>query len=224
MKKIKFMMLLSVAIGLGSCSTSTQAVYWVNSSQVESSTGAGKMQCLQVYKGDNLSKAQWEAFCAPIEGFTFEEGYFKKIEVSEKPLKDVSAGAPNVAYTLVREIEKVKDSRFDLQAEWKLVSMGEMVITPEAQPTLKLNISEMKVNGSDSCNTFMGSIKTLTDKELVFGDLASTLMLCAEKMEVADAFGMAMQKVRQYQLKGDQLLLTDKQGGVLLTFAKKSLF
>ena len=221
MKKIKFMMLLSVAIGLGSCSTSTQAVYWVNSSQVESSTGAGKMQCLQVYKGDNLSKAQWEAFCAPIEGFTFEEGYFKKIEVSEKPLKDVSAGAPNVAYTLVREIEKVKDSRFDLQGEWKLVSMGGMTVTPEAQPTLKLNISEMKVNGSDSCNTFMGSIETLTDKELVFGDLASTLMLCAEKMEVADAFGMAMQKVRQYQLKGDQLLLTDKQGGVLLTFAKK---
>ena len=221
MKKIKFMMLLSVAIGLGSCSTSTQAVYWVNSSQVESSAGAGKMQCLQVYKGDNLSKAQWEAFCAPIEGFTFEEGYFKKIEVSEKPLKDTSAGAPNIAYTLVREIEKVKDSRFDLQGEWKLVSMGEMVITPEAQPTLKLNISEMKVNGSDSCNTFMGSIETLTDKKLVFGDLASTLMFCAEKMEVADAFGMAMQKVRQYQLKGDQLLLTDKQGGVLLTFAKK---
>lgn len=221
MKKIKFMMLLSIAIGLGSCSTSTQAVYWVNSSQVESSAGAGKMQCLQVYKGDNLSKAQWEAFCAPIEGFTFEEGYFKKIEVSEKPLKDVSAGAPTVAYTLVREIEKVKDSRFDLQGEWKLVSLGGMTVTPEAQPTLKLNISEMKVNGSDSCNTFMGSIETLTDKELVFGDLASTLMLCAEKMEVADAFGMAMQKVRQYQLKGDQLLLTDKQGGVLLTFAKK---
>ena len=221
MKKIKFMMLLIVAIGLGSCSTSTQAVYWVNSSQVESSAGTGKMQCLQVYKGDNLSKAQWEAFCAPIEGFTFEEGYFKKIEVSEKPQKDVSAGAPNVAYTLVREIEKVKDSRFDLQGEWKLVSMGEMTITPEAQPTLKLNIREMKVNGSDSCNTFMGSIETLTDKELVFGDLASTLMLCVEKMEVADAFGMAMQKVRQYQLKGDQLLLTDKQGGVLLTFAKK---
>lgn len=221
MKKIKFMMLLSVAIGLGSCSTSTQAVYWVNSSQAESSAEGSKMQCLQVYKGDNLNKAQWEAFCAPIEGFTFEEGYFKKIEVSEKQLKDVSAGAPNVAYTLVREIEKVKDSRFDLQGEWKLVSMGEMAITPEAQPTLKLNIREMKVNGSDSCNTFMGSIETLTDKKLVFGDLASTLMLCAEKMEVTDAFGMAMQKVRQYQLKGDQLLLTDKQGGVLLTFAKK---
>ena len=221
MKKIKFMMLLSVAIGLGSCSTSTQAVYWVNSSQAESSAEGSKMQCLQVYKGDNLNKAQWEAFCAPIEGFTFEEGYFKKIEVSEKQLKDVSAGAPNVAYTLVREIEKVKDSRFDLQGEWKLVSMGEMAITPEAQPTLKLNIREMKVNGSDSCNTFMGSIETLTDKKLVFGDLASTLMLCVEKMEVADAFGMAMQKVRQYQLKGDQLLLTDKQGGVLLTFAKK---
>ena len=99
-----------------------------------------------------------------------------------------------------------------------------MAITPEAQPTLKLNIREMKVNGSDSCNTFMGSIETLTDKKLVFGDLASTLMLCAEKMEVTDAFGMAMQKVRQYQLKGDQLLLTDKQGGVLLTFAKKQLF
>ena len=108
-----------------------------------------------------------------------------------------------------------------LQGEWQLVTMGTTAVTAEAQPTLKLNVKEMKVNGSDSCNTFMGSIKTFTDKELVFGDLASTLMLCAEKMEVADAFGMAMQKVRQYQLKGDQLLLTDKQGGVLLTFAKK---
>ena len=108
-----------------------------------------------------------------------------------------------------------------LQGEWQLVTMGTTAVTAEAQPTLKLNVKEMKVNGSDSCNTFMGSIETFTDKELVFGDLASTLMLCAEKMEVADAFGMAMQKVRQYQLKGDQLLLTDKQGGVLLTFAKK---
>ena len=108
-----------------------------------------------------------------------------------------------------------------LQGEWQLVTMGTTAVTAEAQPTLQLNLKEMKVNGSDSCNTFMGGIVKVSDNELVFSDLASTLMLCAEKMEVADAFGMAMQKVRQYQLKGDQLLLTDEQGGVLLTFAKK---
>ncbi|GJH40187.1 hypothetical protein RCZ04_07370 [Capnocytophaga sp. HP1101] len=213
-------MLLSVAMVLGSCGTNT-TVYWVNSTKLDCSAGAGKMECLQVYKGDDLSNAQWEAFYAPIEGFAFEEGFFKKIEVSEQPLKDVPADAPSVAYTLVREVEKVKDPRFDLQGEWKLVSMGGMTIVAEAQPVLNINIREMKVNGADSCNRFMGSIKTFTDKELVFGELASTLMLCAEKMNVADAFGVAMQKVKQYELKDEQLLLTDAQGGVLLTFTKK---
>ena len=78
----------------------------------------------------------------------------------------------------------------------------------------------MKVNGSDSCNTLMGSIKTLTSKELVFGDVASTLMLC-EKMEVADAFGTALKEVCSYELKDGQLLLFNQQGKALLTFKKK---
>ena len=214
MKRV--LLLIATIMGLQSCSTEQKTVYWVNSIPQECKEGADKMQCLQVYKGESLDQAKWELLTVPIEGFTFEEGFFRKIEVSEKPLKDT----PSLAYTLVRELEKVKDTRFNLQGEWLLSQMGDSTITAEAQPFLKLNVGEMKVNGSDSCNTLMGSIKTLTSKELVFGDVASTLMLC-EKMEVADAFGAALKEVCSYELKDGQLLLFNQQGKALLTFKKK---
>ena len=109
-----------------------------------------------------------------------------------------------------------------LQGEWQLVTMGTTAVTAEAQPTLQLNIKEMKVNGSDSCNTFMGGITNITDKDLVFGELATTLMLCPETtMQVADSFGTAMKKVAKYEVNDKQLLLKDDKGTVLLTFAKK---
>ena len=108
-----------------------------------------------------------------------------------------------------------------LQGEWKLVTMGNTAVTAEAQPTLQLNLKEMKVNGSDSCNTFMGGIANITDKDLVFGELATSLMLCPDTtMQVADAFGTAMKKVTKYEVNDKQLLLKDDKGTVLLTFAK----
>ena len=109
-----------------------------------------------------------------------------------------------------------------LQGEWQLVTMGTTAVTAEAQPTLQLNIKEMKVNGSDSCNTFMGGITNITDKDLVFGELATTLMLCPETtMQVADTFASAMKKVAKYEVNDNQLLLKDDKGEVLLIFTKK---
>ena len=102
-----------------------------------------------------------------------------------------------------------------LQGEWQLVTMGTTAVTAEAQPTLQLNIKEMKVNGSDSCNTFMGGITNITDKDLVFSELATTLML------FADTFGAAMKKVAKYEVNDNQLLLKDDKGEVLLIFTKK---
>lgn len=109
-----------------------------------------------------------------------------------------------------------------LQGEWQLVTMGTTAVTAEAQPTLQLNIKEMKVNGSDSCNTFMGGIANITDKDLVFGELATTLMLCPQTtMKVADTFASAMKKVAKYEVNDNQLLLKDDKGEVLLIFTKK---
>ena len=109
-----------------------------------------------------------------------------------------------------------------LQGEWQLVTMGTTAVTAEAQPTLQLNIKEMKVNGSDSCNTFMGGITNITDKDLVFSELGTTLMLCHETtMKVVDSFGSEMKNVAKYEVNDKQLLLKDDKGTVLLTFAKK---
>jgi len=65
----------------------------------------------------------------------------------------------------------------------------------------------------------MGTIEKATESELVFGSLASSLMLC-EDMATADVFNTAMKEVKNYQIKNEQLLLSNAQGEVLLTFSK----
>jgi hypothetical protein len=43
----------------------------------------GKMECLNIYRGDDISKRNGENFYVNIEGFEFEEGFLKKIEVKK---------------------------------------------------------------------------------------------------------------------------------------------
>lgn len=97
--------------GLEACASPSAHIYWVSGSKAECSAGAGKMQCLRVSPNADLRQAKWQYFYAPIEGFVFEEGFLKKIEVQATPLdpKTVPAGASSIRYTLIKELEKVAD-------------------------------------------------------------------------------------------------------------------
>lgn len=105
-----------------------------------------------------------------------------------------------------------------LNGEWTLVELKGAALGDKA-PTLTIDLANMKANGSDGCNTFMGTIEKASESELVFGSLASSLMLC-EDMATADVFNTAMKEVKNYQIKNEQLLLSNAQGEVLLTFSK----
>ena len=214
MKKI--LLLMVVAAGLGSCTTETKKTLWVNSFQVECETPVNKALCLQVYKGDDLKQAQWEN--ASIGGFTFEEGFFRKIEVTEKQVNNPDNKMPSTIYVLVREIERVKDPRAELNGEWTLVNFKGSALG-ESVPTLHFELGSMRVSGSNSCNRLIGNIEKLTGTELVFGKMASTLMLCPD-MVLADAFDAAINEVKTYKIDNGQLLLSDAKGEVLLTFGK----
>ena len=63
-------------------------------------------------------------------------------------------------------------------------------------------------------------IEKATDKELILGDLATSLMLC-ENMEQSDLFHTEIKKVKAYRITQKQLVLLDAQGQELLMFEKE---
>ena len=87
MNLTKFSLTLLIGLLLNACSNSKNKIFWVSGMKTECSGGAGKMQCLIVHKGKNLDEAIWENFYSPIEGFEFEEGFMKKLEIREERRK-----------------------------------------------------------------------------------------------------------------------------------------
>ncbi len=86
-------------------------------------------------------------------------------------------------------------------------------------PRMEINLTEMKIYGTDGCNEYNGTIEKSSDKDLKFGRIASTRMMCPE-MEVADRFNKAMNTVASYKLDGLKLYLMDSKGKEVLSFLK----
>ncbi|UKM64594.1 DUF4377 domain-containing protein [Flavobacteriaceae bacterium GSB9] len=216
--------LFLMAILNTSCSNNVGAettTYWVNSLKVECDAGAGKAQCLQVFKGDDLNNAEWTLFYSPIEGFTFEPGYIQKIEVRETHLKPetVPADASSIKYQLVKVLEKQKDKKAILNDIWAATHIDGNKIENKNTPTLEINISKMQAFGSDGCNNFSGSIKNLNDNTLTFGPLASTRKMCPD-MTVSQQFNQVISQTASYKHEQATLYLYNEAGDETLRFKK----
>lgn len=205
-----------------SCSSSKTTIYWVNSVKKGCDAGAGKAQCLQVYKGDDVEKAAWTYFYAPIEGFTFKHGYLQKIKVSETPKEktNLPADASSIHYKLIKVLEKKQDPRLVLHDIWALTHIHEASLTSsENRPTLEINITEMRVFGTDGCNNYSGSIHNITSKNIEFGTLASTKKMCFD-MDTSNKFNQALNKVVSYKRENLNLYLFDANGNKILSLKK----
>lgn len=86
-------------------------------------------------------------------------------------------------------------------------------------PTLEINITEMKVFGTDGCNNFTGDIKNVTSKTIEFGALASTRKMCAN-METPDKFNQALNKIVSYKRENLNLYFFDSEGEKILSLKK----
>lgn len=86
-------------------------------------------------------------------------------------------------------------------------------------PRMEINLTEMKIFGTDGCNDYNGMIEKSSDKELKFGRIASTRKMCPE-MQVADNFNKALTTVASYKLDGLKLHLMDSKGKEVLSFLK----
>lgn len=198
-----------------------EEVFWVSGIKTECSAGAGKAQCLNVYKGDILTNATWENFYAPIENFEFKKGTFQKIKVKVTPLEkeNMPADASSLKYTLLEHLEQQPDIRVLLQGNWMLHKLNDAEVTKKAQLTINLN--KKQLSGNDSCNNFTTTIQNLTAQQITLGAIASTRKMCKD-MELATAFTNALGTIKTYQIKGSYLTFFNDEGKKILSFLKQN--
>lgn len=82
---------------------------------------------------------------------------------------------------------------------------------------LVLLADERRASGYSGCNRFMGEYLQKKD-QLSFDKLASTMMACAEGMELEQQFLSALRAATRYEISGDSLVLVSADERVLLRF------
>lgn len=114
------------------------------------------------------------------------------------------------------------DASYRLHDIWALEQVAGVSVKPgnyRQQPTMEINITEMRVMGNDGCNNYSGQVKTADDSHLVFGPLAGTRKFCPD-MEIPDLLGSALANVQQYQIENLRLHLLDANSEELMVFRK----
>ena len=199
---------------------------WVKGVQVNC-TGVGPMKCLQVQKSDNIVPGKWQNFYSEIDGFHFQSGELCKLLVVEEKIEKqaVPADGSSIKYKLVEVLERKPDPIFALHDIWALEAINSLPLQiPNNNPgfvipSIEINLTEMKIMGTDGCNQFQGQIKNVEEGILVFGNMAGTMKMCVN-MEIADQFNKAMGNVGKYKIGNLKLTLFDEAGNELLRFKK----
>ncbi|PWH85171.1 META domain-containing protein [Brumimicrobium oceani] len=222
---MKFRSVLPFVAGLAilqACSTPKNEIMWVGGFQTECDAGAGKSKCLKVYNGEDLENQKWENMFASIEGFEYEAGYMKKIEVNKVALdaEKVPADASSIQYKMVKELEKKADPRVQLNGDWVLTSInGGNINRMIVLPTMKIELNTMSISGNGGCNLYSTQISELTTQNIKLASALGTLMACANE-NIEEEYQEALSKVEKYTLKGEELEFQNKEGKVILTYIR----
>lgn len=220
MNQTKLSLILFLGFLLNSCSTNKNKIFWVSGIKTECSGGAGKMQCLNVHKGKNLDNAAWGNFYAQIEGFEFEEGVMKKLEIREEKIKNPPADGSSIKYIMVKELEKKADYRVKINGDWMLNRINDAPIDKSVKiPSMAINLSQMQVGGNGGCNNYTGKITNLTSNTIKFGNLANTNRACINRNIESDYFN-ALNAVNTFQIDGDNLVFYNEKGNKVLSYLK----
>lgn len=196
-----------------------EKILWINSAKLPCS-GVGPMSCLQIQEGDEIQEGKWQNFYSNIEGFDYQPGNIYKIKVSIEKLPDpIPADASSLSYKLVEIISQEPDRKLRLTNIWKVIELGE-IKNPAAREkalTIEINVSDRRVFGFSGCNTFRGGIAKVTEKELLFGNLASTMMACGEEENKLERLmGEQLSETKFYKFENRNLYLMNQEEKVLI--------
>lgn len=105
---------------------------------------------------------------------------------------------------------------------WKLVSLGGVAITADAQrePHFILHPADHRISGSGGCNRITGGYSISGDR-LEFSGVARTMMACTEGMEHEQPFHDALLACARWKIEGERLMLSNEAGAALATFESR---
>jgi heat shock protein HslJ/uncharacterized lipoprotein YbaY len=141
------------------------------------------------------------------------------IRISNQPCRDSMTGMP---YPSIVAIE-IEDRQLNgcggepsalLEGpEWTVRSLAGEPVPDEVSVTISF-LEDARVAGTGGCNRFMGGYE-LTGESLSFGQVATTMMACAEpQMEIEQRFLGLLQAVNRFEIGPDgtlQLVTSDDQ-------------
>jgi len=109
---------------------------------------------------------------------------------------------------------------------WKLTDLeGAAVeaVDNQREAHIVLHTEENRVAGFGGCNRLMGSYR-LDGDALSFGQLATTMMACADGMQTEHAFLEVLEKVSAWEVTGSNLTLKDGAGDDVARFEAVHLY
>ncbi|MRS02697.1 META domain-containing protein [bacterium] len=104
-----------------------------------------------------------------------------------------------------------------VDTKWQLTSLAGKSPLPDAKITL--NFSKDAIGGSDGCNTYGGSYKSVKDTITFGNDIFSTMMYCTDEIAVQyQAYYEMLNQTATYKINDGVLSLMDAKGIVLAEF------
>ena len=111
----------------------------------------------------------------------------------------------------------------DLEGTWSLSHLAWDEPIP-AEVTVDIVFAEERFSGLAGCNRYFGDIKGKGPRDLAFGPIGATRMMCPNPMmQVEDRYLQALQNVKQFSFMFGQLVLSyqDEKGRHTLLFTPK---
>ena len=108
---------------------------------------------------------------------------------------------------------------------WKLIELGDVAVevaNQQQEPHFVLNSETHRVSGTGGCNRLMGSY-TLNGENLVFSQVAGTMMACVKGMETESAFLQIFSQVNSWKMRGQRLELYDAAGKRVARFEARNM-
>ncbi|MCL6259944.1 DUF4377 domain-containing protein [Aquiflexum sp. TKW24L] len=200
-----------------------EKIFWVNSTKFPCQ-GVGPMTCLQLQDGEEIEEGKWLNFFSNIEGFDYKPGNIYRIKVNVEQLPPpIPADASSLKYSLVEVISQKPDLTLRITDIWKLESIGEMKNpTGMDKPLIfEFNAAEKGIFGFSGCNTIRGPISKLTETEIEFGNLMSTMMACPQaEMILERGVTQGLREIKKYKIENNRLYLTTSDGIPLMILLK----
>lgn len=104
---------------------------------------------------------------------------------------------------------------------WKLTRLGDAPVSadsPQRVPFFLLDPEQHRVSGSGGCNRVTGSYE-LNGNRLKFSQMAGTMMMCPQGMDIEQAFLKSLGQVNKWKITGQNLELVDADGKVVAQFS-----